>query len=85
MDTKQYYSIPEVARLMGVSRIYLYGQVKRGIVKAIRVGRNFAIAKEDLDVLQNGIISDAQKTIIAQGVKRTVMQYGDALEKFGNE
>ncbi|HNW45126.1 MAG TPA: helix-turn-helix domain-containing protein [Elusimicrobiales bacterium] len=40
---KEYLSIPEAAVLLGLSRIAVFKQVKRGKLAAIRIGRNWAV------------------------------------------
>lgn len=41
-------SIPEAAAILGVSRIAVFKRVKSGAIPAFRVGRSWAIAREDL-------------------------------------
>ena len=84
MNTKAFFSIPEVAKLIGVSRIYLYGQVKRGDVKAIKIGRNYAVAKSELDVLTHRRLTTSEKENISLGVSKIVKEYGETLQKLGN-
>ncbi|PIQ86181.1 MAG: hypothetical protein COV74_05755 [Candidatus Omnitrophica bacterium CG11_big_fil_rev_8_21_14_0_20_45_26] len=43
--SEKYLSIPQAAKLMGLSRIAVYKQVTAGKIKAIRIGRNFAILR----------------------------------------
>jgi excisionase family DNA binding protein len=40
---REYYSIPEVAALLGVSRIAVFKRVKKGQLPALRIGRNWAV------------------------------------------
>lgn len=40
---KEYFSIPEAAVVLGISRIAVFKQVKRGRLPAIRIGRNWAV------------------------------------------
>ena len=42
-ESRQFFSIPETAALMGVSRIAVFKKVKKGQLAAIRIGRNWAI------------------------------------------
>ena len=44
----EYISIPDLAREMGVSRITIFNRVKRGEIKARKIGRNYVICKKDL-------------------------------------
>ena len=45
---KDYYSIPELAAALGKSRITLFKQVKKGLIKAKKVGRHYVIKRSDL-------------------------------------
>lgn len=47
---KDYLSIAEVARQKGVSRIAIFKKVKKGQIKAIKIGRSYAIPKRDVDI-----------------------------------
>lgn len=85
MFEKNYYSIPEIARLLGVSRIYIYKKVKGGEIIAEKIGRNYAVKKETLDVLLGNKLSDSDKKLIDEGVKKTIKEYGEVLEKLGKE
>lgn len=40
---REYYSIPEAAALLGISRIAVFKRVKKGRLAALRVGRNWAV------------------------------------------
>lgn len=42
-ESRQFFSIPEAAAIMGLSRIAVFKKVKKGRLAAIRVGRNWAI------------------------------------------
>ena len=54
MKNNRYLTIPELARILGISRIAVYKKVKNGTIKAIRVGRNFAISRASIDRINNG-------------------------------
>lgn len=40
---REYYSIPEAAALLGLSRIAVFKKVKKGQLAALRFGRNWAV------------------------------------------
>ena len=46
MKNKEYLTIKELADLLGITRIAVYKKVKKGQIKAVRIGRNFAIPKK---------------------------------------
>ncbi len=40
---REFYSIPEAAALLGISRIAVFKRVKKGQLEALRFGRNWAV------------------------------------------
>lgn len=44
MADEKYLTIPELARLLGVSRITIYNRVKKGQIPATKIGRTYVIA-----------------------------------------
>jgi excisionase family DNA binding protein len=47
---KNFYTIKELAKLLGISRISVFKRVKQGSIKGQRLGRNFIILKKNVDV-----------------------------------
>jgi excisionase family DNA binding protein len=43
-----YLTIPQVAKILGISRIAVYKRVKKGQIKATKIGRNYAVPKNAL-------------------------------------
>lgn len=81
----QYLSTIEAAKMLGLSRIAVYKKIKRGEIPAQRVGRNFIILKTDLGGINNRTVTEEQKTIIQDAVRRTVREYGETLRLLGSE
>ena len=81
----EYLSIPQVAKMLGVSRIAVYKKVKSGQIPAIRVGRNYAISRNDILSGENAQISEARKDQIDKAVHKTVKEYGEVLKLLGKE
>jgi len=46
---REYYSIPEAAARLGLSRIAVFKKVKKGQLDALRVGRNWAVPSAALE------------------------------------
>ena len=85
----EYFSIPQLAKMLGMSRIAIYKKVKKGKIKAIKIGRSFAIPKESvkkyfIDV-KGTPLGKKEKEKIEKAVKRTIDEYGDVLKWLGNE
>jgi excisionase family DNA binding protein len=85
VNRKDFFSIPELAKILGVSRIAVYKKVKAGIIKAVRVGKTFGIPKESLPAILGKVLKEKNKKEIDRAVKRTVKEYGEVLKKLGQE
>lgn len=85
MTKDEYITIPQLAKLIGLSRIAVYNKVKKGEIKAIRIGRNFAIQKRYLENIQGNELKEDDKIIIESAVKKTVKDYGEVLRLLGKE
>lgn len=81
----QYYSTPEAAKLLGISRVEVFRRIKKGEIKAQKIGRNFAIPKIVLDELCGQNLSSSDKQRLNQAVHRTVKEYGETLRLLGRE
>ena len=73
---KKYYTIPEYAKMLGISRISVYNRVKKGRIKAHRAGKIFLIPVSEAEV---------DTKMVDEAVKKTVKEYGEVLKKLGNE
>ncbi|MBN1526848.1 MAG: excisionase family DNA-binding protein [Candidatus Omnitrophica bacterium] len=85
MKKSEYISISEAAKLLGISRIAVYKKVKKGQIKAIRIGRSFAIpTKHITDILGRDLTEDDKKKIDT-AVKKTIRDYGEVLKLLGRD
>ena len=48
MESKEFYTTTELAKLLGISRIAIFNRIKKGDIKAQKMGRNFVIFKKDI-------------------------------------
>ncbi|MFH1798193.1 MAG: helix-turn-helix domain-containing protein [Candidatus Omnitrophota bacterium] len=89
MEKKSYFSIAEVAKILGFSRTAVYNKVKKGQIKAIRIGRSFAISDDTIKKLVGNIhgkpLEEKEKKEIDQVISRTIKEYGETLKRLGNE
>ncbi|MCM8779730.1 MAG: helix-turn-helix domain-containing protein, partial [Candidatus Omnitrophica bacterium] len=85
MKEKEYITIPELAKILGLSRIAVFKKVKRRQIKAIRIGRNYAIPKKYVEGILGKTLSNADKEQIDKAVKKTVKEYGSTLRLLGRE
>lgn len=83
---KKYISIPELARLMGLSRIAIFKKVKKGQIKgAIKIGRNYAVPKRCVDAILGKVLGEREKQEIDRAVKKTVSEYAQTLKLLGKD
>ena len=85
MKEKEYYTIPELAKILGISRIALYKKVKKGEIEAVRIGRNYAISKKYVESILGKTLNKAAKTELDKAVRKTVSEYGEVLRLLGKE
>jgi excisionase family DNA binding protein len=82
---KKYYSAPEVAKLLGVSRIAIFKRIRLGQIHAEKIGRNYIIPKEEYAAILGLFVPERRKKDIENAVDRVVKKYGPALRKLGEE
>ncbi|MFA5096380.1 MAG: excisionase family DNA-binding protein [Candidatus Omnitrophota bacterium] len=85
MNNDEYVSLSELAKALGITRIAVYKKVKKGQIKAIRVGRSFAVSKKYLLDIIGKPLEEADKAQIRDAVKKVVSEYGEVLKLLGKE
>ena len=80
-----YVTIPELAKILGLSRIAIFKRVKKGAIKAVKIGRNYAIPRAYIDSILGKTLGDSDKKEIDMAVKKTVKEYGRTLKLLGKE
>lgn len=85
MKEDDYLTIPQLAEILGISRIAIYKRVKKGQIKAIRIGRNYAIPKKYISEILGENLSETSKKQIDRAISRTVKEYGEVLKLLGKE
>ena len=81
MPMNSFLSTAEAAKILGVSRITIFNRIKSGQIKAVKVGRNYIIAREEIEALtKQGELSSAKKAEIDCGVDRVFHDYGKTLQ-----
>lgn len=85
MSEEKYISIPELAKLLNISRIAVFKRVKAGKIKAVKIGRNYAISQKYIAEILGKELGEGQKRQIEDTVKKTVAEYGDVLKRLGKE
>jgi excisionase family DNA binding protein len=85
MNENKYITIPQLAEILGISRIAVYKKVKKGQIKAVKAGRNYAIARKYVANILGKVLSDEDKKEIDGAVEKTIREYGQVLKLLGSE
>jgi excisionase family DNA binding protein len=85
MEKGAYMTIPQLAKILGVSRIAVYRKVKKGEIRAIKIGRTYAIPKSTISAILGETLSGPTKKQIEKAVLKTVQDYGEVLRLLGRE
>jgi excisionase family DNA binding protein len=85
MIEKEYLSVSQFAKILGVSRIAIYKKIKKGQIEAIRIGRSFVIPRKYLTDITGKTLSEKNKKIIDEAVRKIFKEYGEVLKLLGRE
>ena len=85
MSTERYITIPELAKLLGVSRIAVYNRVKKGQIPATKIGGTYVITDQTVADILGRKVTNQGKKAIDDAVDRTVREYGEVLKLLGKE
>ena len=85
MKKGEYITIPQLAKMLGVSRIAVYKKVKKGQIKAIKIGRNYAIPQKSVANILGKALGEEDKREIDIAITKTVKEYGEVLKLLGRE
>ena len=85
MANERYLTIPELAKLLGVSRIAIYNRVKKGQIPATKIGRTYIITDKTIANILGKEVTRSGKKRIDAAVRKTVREYGQVLKQLGKE
>jgi len=85
MEDKRFLSTAELAKILRISRVAVFKKIKEGKIKAVRVGRNFVIEKENLGEIIGTVLKDSEKKEIDTSVEKLLKEYGEAMRLLGKE
>jgi excisionase family DNA binding protein len=85
MAKPKYITIPQLAELLGVSRIAVYNRVKKGEIPATKIGRTYVITDKTISSILGKAVTGQGKKKIDAAVLRTVREYGEVLKKLSKE
>lgn len=82
---KEMLSTNEVAKILGVSRVAVFKQIKTGRIKAKKVGRSFVIERKELPQILETALTKSKKRQIEKAVDKTIREYAQVLKLLGQE
>jgi excisionase family DNA binding protein len=85
MNEKKYITIPELAKILGISRVAVYKKVRKGQIKATKRGRNYAIARKYVANILGKELGEEDKREMDKAIEKTVKEYGEVLKLLGAE
>ena len=85
MFNEKYITIPQLADLLGLSRIEVYRRVRKGQIKAEKIGRMYVIKDKEVAHILGKKLTAKDKSQIEKAVKQAVKEYGEVLRKLGAE
>jgi excisionase family DNA binding protein len=80
-----YITIPQLAKMLGVSRVTIYRKVKSGRIPAVKVGHTYVITDDEIETILAKELTSRDKSRIESLVKRVVNEYGETLKLLGKE
>ncbi len=85
MKKPGYFSIPQLAKILGLTRIAVYKKVRKGQIKAIKIGRVYAIPEQYVLSIIGKTLGERDKQEIDRAVRRTIKEYGEVLKLLGRQ
>lgn len=86
MKKADFITIPQLAKILGLSRIAVFKKVKNGEIKAVKIGRNYAISRDFLNThILGQALSEPEKKEIDSAIKRTIEEYSETIKLLGKE
>lgn len=85
IKNKRFFSTREVADLLHISRVAVFNKIKKGEIRAEKVGRNYIVPAESLGEIFDVSLSDKTKEKLSSSVDKVIGDYGETIKLLGNE
>lgn len=85
MVKSTFITIPQLAKLLGISRIAVYNQVKGGKIAATRVGRIHVISDQTVREVLRKRVGELDKQRVDRAVQKVIRDYGEVLKRLARE
>ena len=83
MKKQEYLTIPQAAKLLGISRIAVYRKVKKGQIKAHKIGRSYVIKRDS--ILRVVPLSVSEFRRLDAAIRKTFKEYEETFRLLGRE
>ncbi|MFA6525464.1 MAG: helix-turn-helix domain-containing protein [Patescibacteria group bacterium] len=81
---KDFLSTTEVAEMLGISRVAVFNRIKRGEIKADKIGRNFVVRRDQFGGVFKKSLEKDEKEVVDMAVEKVLKEYGETLKLLGN-
>ena len=61
IKNKEFVSTSELAKLLGISRIAVFKKIKKGEIRAEKIGRAFVILRKDIPEVTGKVLKSSEK------------------------
>lgn len=61
MEEKRYYTVDEVAEILGINRVTVYGLIKKQEFHSVNIGGKYRISKKGFDAWFDGDVPEPEK------------------------
>jgi excisionase family DNA binding protein len=85
IEIDKYFTVSQLASILGISRIAVHKKIKNGEIKAKKIGSIYVIPKSHVSEIFRHALSPHWKGIIKKAVNKAVKEYGEVLIKLGKE
>ena len=83
MNKQEYLTIPQMAKILGISRIAVYRKVKKGQIKAKKIGRSYAIPQSS--IFRVIPLSTREIRRLDAAIRKAFKEYGETFRLLGRE
>ncbi len=85
MVKENYITIPQLAKLLNISRIAVYKKVKAGLIPAKKIGKTYIISDRDIQNILHKRLSSKSKKELDEAIDKVLREYSEVLKLLGNE
>jgi excisionase family DNA binding protein len=85
MKMNEFLSTVEAGKILKISRHAVQKRIKNKTLKAIKVGRNYVIPRDEMLRVLGDAIGEESKREIDRAVSRAISEYRDVFKRLGKE